>query len=85
MPRIEVYPSDDGWHVSDQSDVYENRRHAIDAAYEVRSACADGEKPAIVLMRPDGSVYGEMMHGEANSNAGRQVGIEPASENGEAA
>lgn len=90
MPRIEVHPSDDGWRtlrcddeggVSDEQ-AHEDRRAAIDAAYEVRNA--EGVKPAIVLMRPDGSVYGEMAHDESKSVVGGQrVNVEPAGESGE--
>lgn len=88
MGQIEVYPQKNGaWRVRRRGEgdkaqnigeSVEARREAVDAALEARE---HGE--AVVLLRPDGSVYGELHHAE--SDGGQQdVSIEPATEDGEA-
>lgn len=93
--RIEVAPLKNGnWSVSGVQGSFEDRAQAIEAA-RVEAGVeslynADGEavantdaKRSVVLMRPDGSVYGELYAPPAGQGA-QEVAIEPASESTEA-
>lgn len=80
MARLEVFPDKSGgWHWSrdgkNKSKSFDSRREAIDAAR--------GEKAAednVVLLRLDGSVYGELDHAVVQTGT-TNVNVEPAGDN----
>ena len=80
MATIEVFPNKSGgWHWrrdNHKSKSFETRREAIDAA-------RDEKEPGdnVVLLRPDGSVYGELFHAERGGGA-QDVTLKPAGEKG---
>jgi hypothetical protein len=78
--RYEIFPAGDGWNWrcgDREGDGYDTRREAIAAAR------AERDHEAVVLMRPDGSVYGELDPASgAFSGEPHDVTIDPAGENG---
>lgn len=94
MDRIEVTPLKSGkWKVSGESGSFDDRSQAIAVAREkagVRDLFdADGNRAGntppqatVVLMRPDGSVYGELY--APAMGGGQTVSINPVGESGSA-
>lgn len=75
MATIEVRPQKNGrWSVGGEK--FDDRRSAIAHAGEVK-----GSGDNVVLLRQDGSVYGELMHAE-NDQDGQNVNVTPAGEEG---
>jgi hypothetical protein len=77
MATIEVKPFKNGkWGVG--SERFDDRRSAIAHAGEIKEPTDN-----VVLLRLDGSLYGELMHAESGAQA-QHVSVTPAGEKGSA-
>jgi hypothetical protein len=77
VSTIEVRPQKNGrWSVG--AEKFDDRRSAIAHAGEIKEP---GDN--VVLLRPDGSVYGELMHAESDRGA-QSADVTPAGERGSA-
>lgn len=69
---IEVYPQDGSWYwrkADTESEPFETRGQAFE------DALVERDEEAIVLLREDGSVHGELYHAGSPSGAGQRVDI----------
>lgn len=73
MPRIEVFPQKNGeWRWKSEgkrSSAFATRHEAFEDALLERTT------EQIVLLRKDGSVYGELYHGAGNGNPPQRVDL----------
>jgi hypothetical protein len=82
MATVEVVPNKSGkWYWqsdSDKSKMFDSRGEAIQDAYQNRDP-----SEAVVLLRADGKIHGELYHAQTGGSA-RRVDVEPAGEKGNA-